>query len=117
MRHSPSNGKLQAGKGTLSEIGANTQKGNNETSSGTGKNTRNKVASISYRQRSKQEAPRRATHKHIGNSRKTPNTTMVTQEGCPRTEQRTETRRNKDEGITTTRKKRKRTIAHNAQEQ
>jgi hypothetical protein len=109
MCHSPTKRKLQAGEGTLLHIGANRQNGNNETSSGTGKNRGNKVASIIYRRRSKQEAPSRATHKqkHIGNSRQTPNTTIVTQKGCPRTEQETETRRNKDEGITTTRNERK----------
>jgi hypothetical protein len=68
MYHSPTNRKLQAGKGTLSENGANSKKGNNKTSSGTGKNTRNKVASITYRQRSKARSTKRTntqTHRKL----------------------------------------------------
>jgi hypothetical protein len=61
--HSPTNGKLQAGEGTLTESTANTQNGNNELSSGTGKNTRNKVTSINHTQ----EAPnnKHTNQKHL----------------------------------------------------
>jgi hypothetical protein len=45
---SPTNGRLQASKGTLQWSAANTQNGNNKTSSRTGKNTRNKFTSINH---------------------------------------------------------------------
>jgi hypothetical protein len=105
MYHSSTNGKLQAGKGTLSENGANTQKGNNETSSGTGKNTRNKVASIQAKKQNKKHQEEQHTNtSETQDGHQTP--PWLRKEDCPKTEQRTDARSNKYKDVTTTRKKR-----------
>jgi hypothetical protein len=111
MSYSPTNAEVQAGEGTLSENGANTEKRNNQTSAKTGKSRRNKVASITHipgnPNRKHQGEPQNHTHDtntHTHqltkeNSRRTPNTTMVTQGGL--LEDRTKdgrVRSNKDKG-------------------
>jgi hypothetical protein len=83
--HSPTNRKPQAGKGTLPESAANTQNDNDETSSGTGKNTRNKVTSINHTQEApnnehtkekhlttKEKHSRKNTKQHHGLRKRTP---------------------------------------------
>jgi hypothetical protein len=104
--HSPTNGKLQAGEGTLSENASNTQNGNNGTSSGTGKNTRNKVASIIYRRRSKKEAPSSNAQTHQKLKADTKHNHGYTRR-VPEGRISYKTRRNKDKRINTTRNENK----------
>jgi hypothetical protein len=77
---SPTNRKLQAGKGTLPASTANTQNSNNKPSSGTGKNTRNKVTSINHT-RDNKHTNQNTSPQRRNNAGRTPNNTMVSESG------------------------------------
>jgi hypothetical protein len=95
LRHSPTNGKLQAGEGTLPESTANTQNGNNEPSSGTGKNTRNKVTSINHTQETTNTPIKNTSPRRRNAAERTPNNTMVSGSGLLEDIRKTGRRRKK----------------------